>query len=192
MLNNLFWIVPACSIIARILFQGMMKEPEGTDTMKRIAGHVRRGAMAYLKQQYKIVGIVFLVLCLFFAWMAYGPELQNGWVWFAFLTGGFFSGLAGFIGMKTATYASARTANAASRSMNDGLKVAFRSGAVMGLVVVGLALLDISLWWLVLDYFVEDADSSHKAMMITTTMLTFGMGAYLPESEEVSSPRLPM
>lgn len=109
--------------------------------------------------------------------MAYGPELQNGWVWFAFLTGGFFSGLAGFIGMKTATYASARTANAASRSMNDGLKVAFRSGAVMGLVVVGLALLDISLWWLVLDYFVEDADSSHKAMMITTTMLTFGMGA---------------
>ena len=181
MLNNLFWIVPACSIIAlifaRIFFQGMMKEPEGTDTMKRIAGHVRRGAMAYLKQQYKIVGIVFLVLCLFFAWMAYGPELQNGWVWFAFLTGGFFSGLAGFIGMKTATYASARTANAASRSMNDGLKVAFRSGAVMGLVVVGLALLDISLWWLVLDYFVEDADSSHKAMMITTTMLTFGMGA---------------
>ena len=181
MLKKLFWIVPACSIIAlifaRIFFQGMMKESEGTDTMKRIAGHVRKGSMAYLKQQYKIVGIVFLVLCLFFAWMAYGPELQNGWVWFAFLTGGFFSGLAGFIGMKTATYASARTANAASRSMNDGLKVAFRSGAVMGLVVVGLALLDISLWWLVLDYFVEDADSSHKAMMITTTMLTFGMGA---------------
>lgn len=103
--------------------------------------------------------------------------MQNGWVWFAFLTGGFFSGLAGFIGMKTATYASARTANAASRSMNDGLKVAFRSGAVMGLVVVGLALLDISLWWLVLDHFVEEADTTHKAIMITTTMLTFGMGA---------------
>lgn len=109
--------------------------------------------------------------------MAYGPGLQNEWVWFAFLTGGFFSGLAGFIGMKTATYASARTANAARRSMNDGLKVAFRSGAVMGLVVVGLALLDISLWWLVLDYFVDDPSSSHKAIMITTTMLTFGMGA---------------
>ena len=145
--------------------------------MKRIASHVRKGAMAYLRQQYKIVGIVFLILCIFFAWMAYGPGLQNEWVWFAFLTGGFFSGLAGFIGMKTATYASARTANAARRSMNDGLKIAFRSGAVMGLVVVGLALLDISLWWLVLDYFVEEADASQKAIMITTTMLTFGMGA---------------
>ena len=109
--------------------------------------------------------------------MAYGPGLQNGWVWFAFLTGGFFSGLAGFIGMKTATYASARTANAASRSMNEGLKIAFRSGAVMGLVVVGLALLDISLWWLVLDTFVEEANATQKAIMITTTMLTFGMGA---------------
>ena len=109
--------------------------------------------------------------------MAYGPRLQNPWVWFAFLTGGFFSGLAGYIGMKTATYASARTANAARRSLNDGLKVAFRSGAVMGLVVVGLALLDISLWWLLLDYFVEEATASEKAIMITTTMLTFGMGA---------------
>ena len=181
MMNQLFWIVPICSIIALIFayifFRGMMKESEGTETMQRIASHVRKGAMAYLKQQYKIVGIVFFVLCLLFAWMAYGPGLQNGWVWFAFLTGGLFSGLAGFIGMKTATYASARTANAASRSMNEGLKVAFRSGAVMGLVVVGLALLDISLWWLVLDYFVEEADSAHKAIMITTTMLTFGMGA---------------
>ena len=181
MLNQLFWIVPICSVIALLFawffFKGMMKESEGNETMKRIAGHVRKGAMAYLRQQYKIVGLVFLVLCLFFAWMAYGPGLQNGWVWFAFLTGGFFSGLAGFIGMKTATYASARTANAASRSMNDGLKVAFRSGAVMGLVVVGLALLDISLWWLVLDCFVEEASATHKAVIITTTMLTFGMGA---------------
>ena len=145
--------------------------------MKRIAGHVRRGAMAYLRQQYRIVGMVFLVLCILFAWMAYGPGLQNPWVWFAFLTGGFFSGLAGYIGMKTATYASARTANAARRSLNDGLKVAFRSGAVMGLVVVGLALLDISLWWLLLDYFVEEATCTEKAIVITTTMLTFGMGA---------------
>lgn len=181
MLNNLFWIVPACAIIAllfaRIFFKGMMKESEGTDTMKRIAGHVRKGAMAYLRQQYRVVGIVFLVLCLVFAWMAYGPGLQNQWVWCAFLTGGFFSGLAGYIGMKTATYASARTANAARRSLNDGLKVAFRSGAVMGLVVVGLALLDISLWWLLLDYFVEEATSTEKAIVITTTMLTFGMGA---------------
>ena len=181
MLNDLFWIVPVCAIIAllfaRIFFKGMMKESEGTDTMKRIAGHVRKGAMAYLRQQYRMVALVFLVLCVLFAWMAYGPGLQNPWVWFAFLTGGFFSGLAGYIGMKTATYASARTANAARRSLNDGLKVAFRSGAVMGLVVVGLALLDISLWWLLLDYFVEVATATEKAIVITTTMLTFGMGA---------------
>ena len=181
MLNDLFWIVPVCAIIAllfaRIFFKGMMKESEGTDTMKRIAGHVRKGAMAYLRQQYRVVALVFLVLCALFAWMAYGPGLQNPWVWFAFLTGGFFSGLAGYIGMKTATYASARTANAARRSLNDGLKVAFRSGAVMGLVVVGLALLDISLWWLLLDYFVEEATETEKAIVITTTMLTFGMGA---------------
>ena len=181
MLNDLFWIVPVCAIIAllfaRIFFKGMMKESEGTDTMKRIAGHVRKGAMAYLRQQYRVVALVFLVLCVLFAWMAYGPGLQNPWVWFAFLTGGFFSGLSGYIGMKTATYASARTANAARRSLNDGLKVAFRSGAVMGLVVVGLALLDISLWWLLLDYFVEEATATEKAIVITTTMLTFGMGA---------------
>lgn len=181
MLNDLFWILPVCAIIAllfaRIFFKGMMKESEGTDTMKRIAGHVRKGAMAYLRQQYRVVALVFLVLCVLFAWMAYGPGLQNPWVWFAFLTGGFFSGLAGYIGMKTATYASARTANAARRSLNDGLKVAFRSGAVMGLVVVGLALLDISLWWLLLDYFVEEATATEKAIVITTTMLTFGMGA---------------
>ncbi|PXZ45287.1 sodium-translocating pyrophosphatase [Sanguibacteroides justesenii] len=181
MLNDLFWIVPVCAIIAllfaRIFFSHMMKESEGTDTMKRIAGHVRKGAMAYLSQQYKVVGIVFVVLCILFAWMAYGPGLQNEWVWFAFLTGGFFSGLAGYIGMKTATYASARTANAARRNLNDGLKIAFRSGAVMGLVVVGLALLDISLWWLLLDYFVEEPTTSEKAIVITTTMLTFGMGA---------------
>ncbi|KIO43440.1 MULTISPECIES: sodium-translocating pyrophosphatase [Porphyromonadaceae] len=181
MLNDLFWIVPVCAIIAllfaRIFFSHMMKESEGTDTMKRIAGHVRKGAMAYLSQQYKVVGVVFVVLCILFAWMAYGPGLQNEWVWFAFLTGGFFSGLAGYIGMKTATYASARTANAARRNLNDGLKIAFRSGAVMGLVVVGLALLDISLWWLLLDYFVEEPTTSEKAIVITTTMLTFGMGA---------------
>ena len=170
-----------CAVIALgfagIFFKAMMKESEGTDVMKRIAGHVRAGAMAYLRQQYRVVGVVFIVLCVLFAWMAYGPGLQNGWVWFAFLTGGFFSGLAGYIGMKTATYASARTANAARRSLNDGLKIAFRSGAVMGLVVVGLALLDISLWWWVLNYFVDEPSAAEKTIMITTTMLTFGMGA---------------
>ena len=153
-----------------------MKESEGTEKMKTIAQYVRDGAMSYLKQQYKVVVVVFVILAFLFAGMAYFG-LQNNWVPFAFLTGGFFSALAGFFGMKTATYASARTANAVRRSLNSGLQIAFRSGAVMGLVVVGLALLDISAWYLVLDYFVEDADAGHKLVMITTTMLTFGMGA---------------
>jgi K(+)-stimulated pyrophosphate-energized sodium pump len=177
---NIFYLVPIASIIALgfafYFFKQMMKESEGTDTMQKIALHVRKGAMAYLKQQYKVVGIVFVVLALIFTVMAYF-DLQNGWVPFAFLTGGFFSGLAGFFGMKTATYASARTANAAKNSLNSGLKVAFRSGAVMGLTVVGLALLDISAWYLILNYFVDEPDASHKLIFITTTMLTFGMGA---------------
>jgi vacuolar-type H(+)-translocating pyrophosphatase len=144
--------------------------------MKTIARYVREGAMSYLKQQYKVVTAVFIILALIFAVMAFFG-LQNNWVPFAFLTGGFFSGLAGFFGMKTATYASARTANAVRRSLNSGLQIAFRSGAVMGLVVVGLALLDISAWYLILDFFVEEAGAGHKLIMITTTMLTFGMGA---------------
>lgn len=177
---NYFYLVPVASVVALIFayyfFKRMMKESEGTEKMKTIARHVREGAMSYLKQQYKVVTAVFIVLALLFAVMAFFG-LQNSWVPFAFLTGGFFSGLAGFFGMKTATYASARTANAVRRSLNSGLQVAFRSGAVMGLVVVGLALLDISAWYLILDHFVEDADAGHKLIMITTTMLTFGMGA---------------
>ncbi len=177
---NYFYLVPVASVVALIFayyfFKRMMKESEGTEKMKTIARHVREGAMSYLKQQYKVVTAVFIVLALLFAVMAFFG-LQNNWVPFAFLTGGFFSGLAGFFGMKTATYASARTANAVRRSLNSGLQVAFRSGAVMGLVVVGLALLDISAWYLILDHFVEDADAGHKLVMITTTMLTFGMGA---------------
>ena len=176
-MNWVIYLVLAASVLALsfafYFFKSMMKEDEGTDLMKKIASHVRRGAMAYLKQQYKVVGIVFVVLAIVFAVMSiFG--LQNGWVWFAFLTGGFFSGLAGFFGMKTATYASARTANAARNSLNSGLQVAFRSGAVMGLTVVGLALLDISVWFLVLDAFIPEAD---HLIVITTTMLTFGMGA---------------
>ncbi len=178
--NPLFWGVPVASVLALFFayffFRQMMKESEGTDTMKRIASHVRVGAMSYLKQQYKIVAIVFIILALLFTFLAM-KGLQNGWVPFAFLTGGFFSGLAGFFGMKTATYASARTANAAKNSLNAGLRVAFRSGAVMGLVVVGLGLLDISLWAIVLDCFIKDATIQHKMIVITTTMLTFGMGA---------------
>ncbi|HCC29583.1 MAG TPA: sodium-translocating pyrophosphatase, partial [Marinilabiliales bacterium] len=179
-INGLFWLVPVASItglaFAFLFFKQMMKEDEGTDLMKKIAQHVRTGAMAYLRQQYKVVTIVFIILSLLFVYLAYGLHTQNPWVPFAFLTGGFFSGLAGFFGMKTATYASARTANAAMNSLNHGLRVAFRSGAVMGLVVVGLALLDISLWYLVLNHFV-DATGSEKMIVITTTMLTFGMGA---------------
>lgn len=179
----LFWIVPASSVIALVLawffYSQMKKESEGTDLMKKIASHVRKGAMSYLKQQYKIVGIVFLVLVILFSIMAYGFGVQNAWVPVAFLTGGFFSGLSGFFGMKTATYASARTANAARNSLNSGLRVAFRSGAVMGLVVVGLGLLDISFWYVLLDWLIpaSEATPTAKLCMITTTMLTFGMGA---------------
>ena len=173
------YLVLLASVVALgfafFFFKQMMKESEGTETMADIALSVRKGAMAYLKQQYKIVLIVFVVLAVIFAIMAYFG-LQNSWVPFAFLTGGFFSGLAGFFGMKTATYASARTANAAQNSLNSGLKVAFRSGAVMGLTVVGLALLDVSVWFLILNHFI-DADGGQKLIIITTTMLTFGMGA---------------
>lgn len=178
--QTLFWLVPISSVLALILawvfYRQMKKESEGTALMAKIASHVRQGAMSYLKQQYKIVTIVFICLVVIFAIMAYGFGLQNPWVPVAFLTGGFFSGLSGFLGMKTATYASARTANAARESLNSGLKVAFRSGAVMGLVVVGLGLLDISFWYLLLNALV-DLPGTEKLTMITTTMLTFGMGA---------------
>ncbi len=180
-MDSLFYIVPAAAVIALFFawyfFHQMMKESEGTATMKEIAQYVRDGAMAYLKQQYKVVTIVFVILAIFFAILAYGFHIQNPWVPFAFLTGGFFSGLAGFVGMKTATYASSRTANAVSKSLNAGLKLAFRSGAVMGLTVVGLGLLDISIWYIVLKLFVSDPNPSQTLVTITTTMLTFGMGA---------------
>lgn len=176
---SVFWLVPVASVVALgmawFFFRQMMGEDEGTERMKEIALHVRRGAMAYLKQQYKVVGVVFVVLALIFSFMAYVLHVQNPWVPFAFLTGGFFSGLAGFFGMKTATYASARTANAARQGLNRGLKVAFRSGAVMGLVVVGLGLLDIAIWFVALSYFYEGDNMA--LVTITTTMLTFGMGA---------------
>lgn len=179
---NLFLLAPIASITALgfawFFYHQMMKESEGTPTMAKIAQHVRQGAMSYLKQQYKVVGVVFLVLVVLFSIMAYVFKIQNEWVPIAFLTGGFFSGLSGFLGMKTATYASARTANAARKSLNSGLKIAFRSGAVMGLVVVGLGLLDISFWYYLLDWLIpEGASPTTKLCMITTTMLTFGMGA---------------
>ncbi len=181
--TTLFWLAPASSLIALafawFFFRQMKKQSEGTPTMQKIASHVRQGAMSYLKQQYKVVGLVFLALVILFSVMAYGFGVQNTWVPVAFLTGGFFSGLSGFLGMKTATYASARTANAARESLNGGLRVAFRSGAVMGLVVVGLGLLDISFWYFLLDWLIpaDAAAPAAKLSMITTTMLTFGMGA---------------
>ena len=181
-MNNIplvFWLIPIASVVALgmawFFFRSMMNEDEGTDRMKEIAEHVRKGARAYLKQQYKVVTIVFVVLAIVFAFMAYVLEVQNPWVPFAFLTGGLFSGLAGFFGMKTATYASARTANGARASLDKGLKIAFRSGAVMGLVVVGLGLLDIAIWFVVLNA-VYDGEAT-ALVTITTTMLTFGMGA---------------
>ena len=181
--QSLFWLVPASSVLALVFawyfHRQMMQESEGTLQMQKIAAAVRKGAMSYLKQQYKVVGIVFVCLAVMFAVMAYGFHVQNAWVPVAFLTGGFFSGLSGYLGMKTATYASARTAHAARKSLNSGLRIAFRSGAVMGLVVVGLGLLDISFWYLLLNAVIpEDAmNPAQKLCIITTTMLTFGMGA---------------
>ena len=176
---TVFWLVPIASIVALSMawyfFRSMMKEDEGTPRMREIAEHVRKGAMAYLKQQYRVVLIVFIVLAIVFAFMAYVLKVQNPWVPFAFLTGGFFSGLAGFFGMKTATYASGRTANAARQGLDRGLRIAFRSGAVMGLVVVGLGLLDIAIWFIVLNLAYSGDDMA--LITITTTMLTFGMGA---------------
>ncbi|MBP7584912.1 MAG: sodium/proton-translocating pyrophosphatase, partial [Spirochaetes bacterium] len=209
---NLFYIAPIGSIIALIFafvfYKLMMKANEGTPKMIEIASAVRDGAYAYLRQQYKVVTIVFIVLVILFAVLAF-MGIQNRFVPFAFLTGGFFSGLCGFLGMKTATNASSRTAQGASESLNNGLKVAFRSGAVMGLVVVGFGLLDIAIWYGVLNYMYDNnvwglakevfekytpagavfdpsqlatiiasEDFRHtKLVEITTTMITFGMGA---------------
>lgn len=181
-LTILMYVVLAASVLALgfayYFYRSMLGKDEGTELMKKIASHVRKGAMAYLKQQYKVVTVVFVILALVFALMAYF-NLQNGIVWFAFLTGGFFSGLAGFFGMKTATYASARTTNTARQSLNAGLQVAFRSGAVMGLTVVGLALLDIAGWFLILQKtgLLALVGAEADLITITTTMLTFGMGA---------------
>jgi len=195
----IWWVAPIASLLALFFaiyfYKKMMSAPEGTEKMIEIARHVREGAYAYLFRQYGVVSLVFLVLLIIFAVLAYF-KIQNPFVPVAFLTGGFFSGLCGFLGMKTATNASARTAQGASVSLNRGLQVAFRSGAVMGLVVVGFGLLDISLWYLILDKIVYTAahmregmtflglqlvpagmDSGHKLVEITTTMITFGMGA---------------
>ena len=205
-----WWIAPISSLIglatAFFFYKQMLKAPEGTDRMKEIAGYVREGAMAYVRRQYGTVTLVFVVLFVILATLAF-MGIQNAFVPVAFLTGGFFSGLCGYLGMLTATRASARTAYGASQNLNRGLQVAFRSGAVMGLIVVGFGLLDISLWYLVLNTlfdnnlfglgmrvaehvglssgggawdpaWVATSDFQHRKLVeITTTMLTFGMGA---------------
>jgi K(+)-stimulated pyrophosphate-energized sodium pump len=197
--SGIWWIAPICSIVALLsaflCYILMKRAPKGNDRMEEIAGYVRDGAMAYLRQQYSRVGIVFAVLFVIFSVLAF-LKLQNPFVPVAFLTGGFFSGLCGFVGMKTATAASSRTAEGASESLNRGLQVAFRSGAVMGLAVVGFGLFDITAWYFILDCIVYTPEHmteglslfglplvapgfevSHKFVEITTTMLTFGMGA---------------
>jgi K(+)-stimulated pyrophosphate-energized sodium pump len=199
MISSLFWIVPVSALTALlfawIFYKGMIVQEQGTSKMKEIAAYVSEGAMAYLKRQYTVVTKVFLILVALLLILAYAG-IQNPFVPVAFLTGGFFSGLCGFLGMKSATAASNRTAWAASKSLNKGLKVALRSGAVMGLVVVGFGLLDISIWFLILDKavftpehmvngvhwlgltFVQAGTDEHQKLIeITATMLTFGMGA---------------
>jgi K(+)-stimulated pyrophosphate-energized sodium pump len=182
-MTGIFWFVPLAAVIAlgfaRYFFVTMKKAHEGNATMIAIASSVRKGAMAYLKQQYGVVFLVFLAVGLMLAFLSYVVKIQNKWVPMAFMTAGFCSALAGFLGMKTATAASSRTAYAASKSLNAGLKVAFRSGAVMGLVVVGLALLDYSLWYFILNMFVDLSKPSAKILAITSTMLTFSIGTSL-------------
>lgn len=198
-ISGLWWLAPIASMLALVFalyfYRKMIGASEGTDRMKEIAEYVREGAMAYLFRQYKVVSLVFVVLLLILASLAW-LGIQNPFVPIAFLTGGFFSGLCGYIGMKTATAASARTANGCRISLNSGLRVAFRSGAVMGLVVVGFGLLDICIWYYVLDTFVYSAENmvngwqlgpmvmvpagctmADKLVYMTTTMITFGMGA---------------
>ena len=180
-----WWIAPIGALIALgfayHFYRSVMKQDEGNETMRDIAQSVREGAMAYLRQQYKVVGIVFVVLCLIFIFMAFVLKAQNEVIPFAFLTGGFFSGLCGFLGMKTATNASARTTSAAMQGLNAGLKVSFRAGAVMGLIVVGFALLDITGWFLILYYLFPKILPGFLEVnplpQITVIMLSFGMGA---------------
>ncbi len=174
---GLIWLLAFAGAVAALVqawlfFKKMMEEDEGTEKMRNIAEYVREGANAYLKQQYKVVALFFVVISLLLSYAAFVLGVQSVFVPFAFLTGGFFSGLAGWFGMKTATWASSRTARGAQQSLNKGLQIAFRSGAVMGLSVVGLGLLDITLWFAILYW-----GFGLGLVEITVTMLCFGMGA---------------
>lgn len=195
----IWWIAPIASVLAllfaKYFYTTVIKADAGNDKMQEIATYVKEGAMAYLVRQYKVVSVVFFVLVLILGALAYFG-IQNPFVPIAFLSGGFFSGLCGYIGMKTATAASSRTAQGCRQSLNKGLQVAFQSGAVMGMVVVGFGLIDICAWYFILDKFVytpenmatgwkflgmtmvpAGCDTVEKLVHITTTMITFGMGA---------------
>jgi len=173
----LWWLAPIMAIVSLVFawrfYKEVLASDEGDPEMIKIANHVKEGAMAYIRRQYTLVVMVFIVLSLILAWMAFGLGVQNKIVPFAFLTGGFFSGLCGYLGMKTATMASNRTTAGARKGLNDGLRVAFRAGAVMGLVVVGFGLIDITGWFLALYFF----GGGLSLTTITVVMLTFGMGA---------------
>jgi K(+)-stimulated pyrophosphate-energized sodium pump len=178
--SPIFWIAPGGAVIALvtalILAVQNMKRSEGTEPMKEVAKAVRIGALAYLKQQYKgltlFFGIVFVLLCVLAA-----LGLQTWFVPFAFLTGGFFSGLSGFIGMSVGVRSSARTTHAAKQSLNSGLRVAFNSGMVMGLTVVGLGLVDLSIWYLILSAVYANLPTVERLTAITSAMIAFGIGA---------------
>ena len=178
-----FWIAPLAAVLAMvyawIFFKDMVRQDQGTALMQEIGDHVRHGAMAYLRQQYKVMALVFVILALIFAFLAYYLKAQNPWLPFTFIFGGFFSALAGYFGMQTATRASTRTAAAARSSLSDALRIAFRSGAVMGLVVVGLGLGNIVVWFILANWLIPGGDAGEgvRMVLITTTILTFSVGA---------------
>lgn len=184
-----FWIAPAGSLFALVFayyfFAEMKRADPGSEKSQEIAGYVKEGAMAYLYSQYRIIAAYFIVVFILFGFLAFVMKVLSPWTPFAFLTGGFFSALAGYLGMVTATNASNRTAAAATKSLNQALRLAFRSGAVMGLIVVGLVLFDLSAWWLILNYVLELSKTTLKDSAffikdhrdITNIMLTFAMGA---------------
>lgn len=180
-----FWIAPIAALLAlfyaRTFFKEMLRQDPGTPLMQEIGQHVSRGSMAYLWQQYKIMAIVFGALAVVFAILAYQFHVQSTWLPATFLCGGFFSALAGYFGMRTATQASTRTAAAARTSLPEALRIAFRSGAVMGLVVVGLGLGNVVFWFILANLLIPEgaAGETHRMVLITTTTLTFGMGASL-------------
>ncbi len=178
-----FWLAPAAAAVgllsAWFFFRDMKRQDEGTEVMRTIGNRVREGAGAYLRQQYRVMLVVFGGLALVFALLAYGLGVQNRWLPVTFLFGGFFSALAGYLGMQTATLASTRTAAAARTSLVEGLRVSFRSGAVIGLVVVGLGLGNLVFWFLLVSWLTPPSEDGSRLVLVTTTVLTFGMGASL-------------